>query len=166
MEVDFNCGTPIEKKWPQDKIRIISECLFMGVLSPFERLINLKILTGGKMKARECISLIKQHEGRAGLWRGASTNMMVYMSYLIYTKAKLTKDAKYHCQEITDPNNLSSVRKSIYSPIFLFSIFAIPIHVIKVNLAPIRMNKLIDGKIEPPKNVYDCLSKIVKNEGI
>ena len=84
MEVDINCGTPIEKKWPQDKIRIISECLFMGLLSPFERLTYLKVLSGGEVKAREFISLIKQQEGRVGLWRGASTNMMLYISYLTF----------------------------------------------------------------------------------
>ena len=166
MEIDPNCGTPIEKSWPKDTLKIVSECLLIGFLSPFERLTNLKMLSSGRIKVRELLQTIKHHEGRASLWRGASTNVMFYLSYLIFEKAKYSADSKYHVEHILDPNDLNPARKVIYSSIFQFALFGIPLRVIKANLAPIHMDKLVHGKVEPPRNVLDCLNKIVKSEGI
>ena len=137
----------------------------MGFLSPFERLANLKMLSSGTIRVRELLQTIKLYEGRAALWRGASTNMMFYMSYLIFEQAKYSGDPKYHCGDFLDHNDLNPARKVIYSSISQFAILAVPLHVVKVNLAPIHMDKLVHGKLEPPKNVLDCFTKIVKNEG-
>jgi len=109
----------------------------------------------------DAIKRISAHEGVGALWNGAYPTVIRAMA-LNFGQLAFYSEAKARLKDTTLPQAAQNLGASLFAGFFA-SFFSLPFDFLKTRLQ--KQTKGPDGKL-PYKGMFDCATKVVKDEGL